>query len=351
MRKATMLVTGSGGLVGSTVTQYFLDKGWRVIGVDNNSRKSYFGEEGSVEQQIKFLSSHDYYYHRDVDVRDRKSLEGIFESDEICAIVHAAGQPSHDRSQKLQHTDFMVNAHGTLNLLDLTRMYSPSSPFIFLSTNKVYGDNPNTKVKYEEDNTRYRIVSAEHINGINETMSVDQCIHSLFGVSKLSADMYVQEFGRYYKIPTCVLRPGCISGANQSGVKLHGFLNYLIRTHMADEWYEVIGYKGKQVRDIIHPIDIARFVELFLDNPKEGEVYNIGGGYENSCSIIEAIIRIEKQTGKKIKELYTQAPRIGDHICYYSDLTKIKRDYPDWKITIDLESIIKETINGVKSGF
>lgn len=351
MRKATMLVTGSGGLVGSTVTQYFLNKGWRVIGVDNNSRKEFFGEEGSVEQQIKFLSSQDHYHHKNVDIRNRKDLEGIFESNEICAIIHAAGQPSHDRSQKLQHTDFMVNAHGTLNLLDLMRIYSSSSPFVFLSTNKVYGDNPNTKINFSEGGMRYTIESPEYQNGINETMSVDQCIHSLFGVSKLSADMYVQEFGRYYNMPTCVLRPGCISGANQAGVKLHGFLNYLIRTHMANEHYEVIGYKGKQVRDIIHPTDIARFIEFFLDNPKEGEVYNIGGGYENSCSIIEAIIRIEKQTGKKIKELYKETPRIGDHICYYSDLTKIKRDYPDWKVTIDLESIIKEIISSIKSGF
>ena len=278
-----------------------------------------------------------------MDIRSRNDILKLIDDIKPTAIVHCAAQPSHDLAAKIPFDDFDTNAIGTLNLLEATRRSTPITPFVYLSTNKVYGDLPNS-IPMNELRSRYDFADELYKNGIPETFSIDQSKHSLFGASKVAADVMVQEYGRYFGMNTCCLRGGCLTGPNHSGVELHGFLNYLIKANIEGIKYTIFGYKGKQVRDNIHARDVANFIKHFLDSPRVAEVYNIGGGKENSISIIEAIEMIESLSGKKMVVEYSEIPRIGDHICYYSDLTKMKSHYPSWTIGTNLENTIAEII-------
>ena len=339
-----ILVTGSAGLIGSAVCRHFYQLGYTVVGLDNNQRQAFFGAGGDTDGNLADLQAAlPNYRHERIDIRDRPAILACFEATRFDVIVHAAGQPSHDLAAKIPFEDFETNAMGTLNLLEAARRHCPEAPFIFLSTNKVYGDRPN-KIALTEAATRWEYADPEYVNGIPETMSIDQSTHSLFGVSKASADLMVQEYGRYFGMPTCCLRAGCLTGAAHSGVKLHGFLNYLVRCAVKGDPYTLIGYKGKQVRDNLEASDLARFVEQFVAQPRSAAVYNIGGGQANSCSILEAVELVESVTGQRMETSYDPEARVGDHICYYSDLSKIRQDYPGWQIEKDLPTIVREIV-------
>lgn len=343
------LVTGSSGLIGGEVVGFLSKLDAEIYGLDNNMREVFFGKQGSTLANLERIKSFCKNFHSvNVDIRNRGKILEIFSEIKPDAIIHTAAQPSHDRAAKIPFLDFEVNAVGTLNLLEATRQYCGNSPFIHLSTNKVYGDTPN-KLKIEELNTRWELAGKYFRKGIDESMSIDSSTHSIFGVSKASADLLVQEYGRYFKIPTCVLRGGCLTGPSHSGVELHGFLNYLIRCNLTEKKYTIFGYKGKQVRDNIHSYDVASFILEFIKNPKLAAVYNIGGGYENSISLLESINKIESISGKKMIYSYSDDSRIGDHICYYSDLNKIKKDFPNWHITKDLDDIFFDVHREIKS--
>ena len=337
-----ILVTGAGGLIGSEVVLFFIQKGMEVIGIDNNMRQVFFGEKGDTTWNIsKLEKEHANFTNYNIDIRDRNTIAKFILEIQPDAIVHTAAQPSHDLAASMPFEDFDVNAVGTLNLLEATRRYNTSVPFVHLSTNKVYGDNPNF-LNLTESETRFDYADSSYLNGINESFSIDQCKHSLFGASKVASDILVQEYGRYFNMPTCCLRGGCLTGPNHSGVELHGFLSYLIKCNVQEIEYKIYGYKGKQVRDNIHSFDVARFIDLFIQNPKVAAVYNIGGGRENSISILEAFKLIESISNKPMKYTYVEENRIGDHICYISDLSKIKEDYPTWGITKDLKTTFQE---------
>ena len=339
-----ILVTGSGGLIGSEVCRHFHSLNYHVIGIDNNMRETFFGKKGSVNWNIKFLKKNlKRYKHYNVDIRNINSVKKIFKKNFPDTIVHCAAQPSHDLATNIIFKDFEVNTIGTLNLLECLRLYCPDSPFVYLSTNKVYGDNPN-KLKLKELKTRWEFKNKYFKKGIDEKLSIDSTKHSFFGASKLSADLYVQEYGKYFGLKTCAIRGGCLTGPFHSGVELHGFLSYLIKANLERIPYTIYGYKGKQVRDNIHSKDVSLFISNFFDKPTKGDIYNIGGGYKNSCSIIEAIDIIEKKTSIKFNLFYNKNNRIGDHICYYTNLSKIKKNSPKWKITVSLEEIIDEII-------
>jgi CDP-paratose 2-epimerase len=339
-----LLITGSSGLIGSEVCLYFAAIGWEIHGVDNNQRAVFFGSQGDTRwNQHRLQNSIKGFVHHEVDIRDRQGVLDLIESIQPDAIVHTAAQPSHDRAAAIPFDDFDTNAVGTLNLLEAARQFCPESPFVHMSTNKVYGDRPNT-IKLKELDTRWDYDDPTYEHGIPETLSIDQSKHSLFGASKVAADVMVQEYGRYFNMPTCCLRGGCLTGPNHSGVELHGFLSYLVKSNLEGKEYKIFGYKGKQVRDNIHSLDVARFIETFIKNPRIAEVYNLGGGKENSCSIIEAFNLTEKYSGKAMIYTYVQENRIGDHICYYSDLTKMREHYPHWDITIPLEETIKQIV-------
>ncbi|MCZ2484719.1 NAD-dependent epimerase/dehydratase family protein [Aquirufa antheringensis] len=340
MRK--ILVTGAGGLIGSEVVRFFCKKGIEVVGIDNNMRQVFFGDKGDTTWNISKLEKENARFKNyTIDIRDRETVSKFILEIKPDAIVHTAAQPSHDLAASMPFEDFDVNAVGTLNLLEATRRYNTSVPFVHLSTNKVYGDNPNF-LELTEGETRYDYADSKYFNGISETFSIDQCKHSLFGASKVASDILVQEYGRYFNMPTCCLRGGCLTGPNHSGVELHGFLSYLIKCNLNEIEYKIYGYKGKQVRDNIHSYDVARFIDLFIQNPKVAAVYNIGGGRDNSISILEAFQLIESISGKPMKYTYVDENRIGDHICYISDLNKIKTDYPSWGITKDLQTTFQE---------
>ena len=335
-----LIVTGSMGLIGSEVSEYFLQKGWEVHGIDNNQRAVFFGMQGdnsSNKDRLKIYGS-SYHLHDQIDIRDRQAILDIIPFIKPDAIVHTAAQPSHDRAASIPFEDFDTNAVGTFNLLESLRRYDTNVPFVHLSTNKVYGDAPNL-IKMKELETRYDYDDPTYFEGISESFSIDQSKHSLFGASKVSADISVQEYGRYFNMPTACLRGGCLTGPNHAGVELHGFLSYLIKCNIEEKEYTVFGYKGKQVRDNIHSYDVARFIEEFLKAPRIAEVYNIGGGKDNSVSILEAFDLIAKISGKPMKYTYVDQNRIGDHICYYSDLKKMKDHYPNWDITKSLEDV------------
>jgi CDP-paratose 2-epimerase len=283
------------------------------------------------------------FRHHELDVRDRAGVLDLVRSLRPTLIVHAAAQPSHDRAAAIPFDDFDTNAVGTLNLLEAAREACPESPFVHLSTNKVYGDGPN-RIPLVELDTRWDYADPAYAEGIPETFSIDQSLHSLFGASKVAADVMVQEYGRYFGMPTCCLRGGCLTGPNHSGVELHGFLSYLVRCNLDDREYRIFGYKGKQVRDNIHSLDVARFVHEFADRPRIGEVYNLGGGKANACSILEAFALAERLTGRPQKFAYVETPRVGDHICYYSDLRKMREHYPGWDITVTLEQTVREIV-------
>lgn len=340
-----LLVTGASGLIGSEVCRHFANLNWQINGIDNNQRAVFFGAQGDTRwNQQNLQSTIVNYQHHEIDIRDREGIINLIAQIQPDAIVHTAAQPSHDRAADIPFEDFDTNAVGTFNLLEATRRYSTKVPFVHLSTNKVYGDAPN-EIEMVELATRWDYADTSYANGIPETFRIDQTKHSLFGSSKVSADISVQEYGRYFNMPTACLRGGCLTGPNHTGVELHGFLSYLIKCNLEEKEYTVFGYKGKQVRDNIHSYDVARFIEEFINQPRIGEVYNIGGGKNNTCSILEAFGLITSFSGKPMKYKYSETNRIGDHICYYSDLTKMKQHYPSWDITKSLKDTVGEIYN------
>jgi len=343
-----LLVTGSSGLIGSEVCVYFANQGYEVHGVDNNQRAIFFGPNGDTRWNQKRLEQTlKNFVHHEQDIRDRKGVLGLLKTVKPDAVVHTAAQPSHDRAAAIPFDDFDTNAVGTLNLLEATRQFAPEAPFAHMSTNKVYGDRPNS-IALKELKSRWDYDDPAYVNGIAEDFSIDQSKHSLFGASKVAADVMVQEYGRYFQMPTCCLRGGCLTGPNHSGVELHGFLSYLVKCNLEEREYKVFGYKGKQVRDNIHSVDVARFIAAFIEKPRIGEVYNLGGGKGNSCSILEAFEMAESITGKKQVYQYVDDNRIGDHICYYSDLRKMREHYPNWDITKPLQTIFEEIVESWK---
>lgn len=339
-----VLVTGSSGLIGSEVCSYFAERGHQIFGVDNNQRAVFFGLQGDTTWRLKELqNSIPSFNHNEIDIRDREKVLELFRNLKPDAIVHTAAQPSHDKAASIPFDDFDVNAVGTLNLLEATRQFCHDSPFVHMSTNKVYGDGPN-HIQLKELDSRWDFDHQDYANGIAENFSIDQCKHSLFGASKVAADVMVQEYGRYFGMATCCLRGGCLTGPSHSGVELHGFLSYLIKCNLNNKNYKIFGYKGKQVRDNIHSEDVAQFINCFFKNPRSGDVYNIGGGKMNSCSILEAFVICEGFSGKTQKYEYLDQNRIGDHICYYSDLSKIKEHFPTFEIRKPLHDTIKEIV-------
>jgi CDP-paratose 2-epimerase len=337
-----LLVTGSSGLIGSEVCLHFASLGWEIHGVDNNQRAVFFGSQGDTRwNQQRLQTVIKGFVHHEVDIRDRQGVLNLIDSLRPDAIVHTAAQPSHDLAAKIPFDDFDTNAVGTLNLLEATRQFTPDAPFVHLSTNKVYGDAPNEIPMLELD-SRWDYADPNYENGIPETFRIDQSKHSLFGASKVASDIMVQEYGRYFGLKTCCLRGGCLTGPNHSGVELHGFLSYLVKSNLEERTYKIYGYKGKQVRDNIHSYDVARFIEEFINNPRCGEVYNLGGGKNNTCSILEAFDIVAALSGKPMQYEYVDKNREGDHICYYSDLRKMQQHYPEWSITKSLTDIFTE---------
>ncbi|MCX7712899.1 MAG: NAD-dependent epimerase/dehydratase family protein [Chthoniobacterales bacterium] len=337
-----ILVTGSSGLIGSEVCLFFADKGWEIHGIDNNQRAVFFGPQGDTRwNQRRLQELIPGFSHHEIDIRNRDGILRLVAEVKPDAIVHSAAQPSHDRAASIPFDDFDTNATGTLNLLEAARRFCPDSPFVHMSTNKVYGDRPNTLPLIELE-TRWEFADPTYQEGIAEDFPIDQSKHSLFGASKVAADIIVQEYGRYFGMPTCCLRGGCLTGPNHAGVELHGFLSYLVKCNVEGKEYRIFGYKGKQVRDNIHSEDVSRFIWEFIQSPRQGEVYNIGGGKANSCSILEAFEITKKFTGKEQQYSYVSENRIGDHICYYSNLKKIRTHYPNWNISISLEETIRQ---------
>jgi CDP-paratose 2-epimerase len=337
-----LLVTGSNGLIGSEVVSAFAERDWHIHGVDNNMRADFFGDQGDTLWNARRLQEkYRNYELSSADIRDRQRILSLVKEIKPDAIIHTAAQPSHDLAASRPFDDFDVNAVGTLNLLEAARQACPEAPFVHMSTNKVYGDAPNY-IRLKELDKRWDYDDPAHANGIAETFSIDQSKHSLFGASKVAADVMVQEYGRYFGMPTCCLRGGCLTGPNHSGVELHGFLSYLIKCCLEGRTYRVFGYKGKQVRDNIHSHDVVAFMLAFIEKPRPGEVYNIGGGRQNSCSILEAFELAEQASGKQMQYEYVDQNRIGDHICYISDLSKMMAHFPGWSITKSLPTIFTE---------
>jgi CDP-paratose 2-epimerase len=343
-----LLVTGSSGLIGSEVCVYFSKQGYTVHGVDNNQRAVFFGPQGDTRwNQQRLLREIPGFQHHELDIRNRAGVLALVKEVKPDVIVHTAAQPSHDRAAAIPFDDFDTNAGGTLNLLEANREVNPTVPFVHMSTNKVYGDAPN-RIALKELPTRWDYADPAYEHGIAETFSIDQSKHSLFGASKVAGDVMVQEYGRYFGMPTCCLRGGCLTGPNHTGVELHGFLSYLVKCNLEGKQYHIFGYKGKQVRDNIHSLDVARFMHAFVQAPRVGEVYNLGGGKANSCSILEAFAIAEKFSGRKMIYDYVDQARIGDHICYYSDLRKMRAHYPSWDISVSLEETIHQIVEAWK---
>jgi CDP-paratose 2-epimerase len=349
LKRKSILVTGSSGLIGSEAVEYFDRQGHCVVGLDNNMRRAFFGPQGDTLWNLERLRSvtRNFIPH-DIDIRDAAKVREVFQEHRFDLIVHCAAQPSHDKARDIPILDFEVNALGTVNLLEATRQHSPEAVFVFMSTNKVYGDAPN-EIPLEELETRYDYARPEEFDGVDETCRIDRTLHSLFGASKAAADIVAQEYGRYFKMNVGVFRGGCLTGPSHSGVELHGFLSYLVRVALSGGTYSVFGYKGKQVRDNIHSYDVVRAIEEFAKNPRPGEVYNLGGGRENSISVIEAIDRLGQMTGRKTNWRYREEARKGDHICYISNLGKFKSHYPNWKLTRSLDIILEEIVTSQRS--
>jgi CDP-paratose 2-epimerase len=342
----TVLITGSAGLIGSESVRFFAELGFTIVGIDNDMRAYFFGDAASTQWNRDALKNTygDRYLHYNADIRDQAAIETIFKThaSDITLIIHTAAQPSHDWAASEPHVDFTVNANGTLVLLEATRQYCPNAVFIFTSTNKVYGDTPNFLPLQEQD-TRWEIDTAHPFSiGIDETMSIDRSKHSLFGASKVAADVLVQEYGRYFDMKTASFRGGCLTGPAHSGAKLHGFLAYLMKCTLTSEAYTIFGYKGKQVRDNIHSYDLVNAFYHFYQRPQNGEVYNIGGSRHSNCSMLEAIAICESLTGNKLDYSYTDDNRSGDHIWYISDVRKFQSHYPDWKYQYSIPDILKD---------
>src|ERR1700693_765877 len=348
----TIIVTGSAGLIGSENVRVFANEGARVVGIDNDMRAQFFGEEASTRlTRQELISNIRGYEHLDADIRDANAMHDLFKQHgrNISAVVHSASQPSHDWAARDPQTDFGVNANGTLNLLEATRRFSPEAPFVFLSTNKVYGDTPN-RLPLRELAKRWEIEAGhEYEPGISESMSIDQTKHSLFGASKAAADLLVQEYGRYFGMPTVCLRGGCLTGPAHAGTELHGFLSYLMICTVNGKRYRVFGYRGKQVRDNIHSFDLVNAIAHFIRAPRPGEVYNIGGSRHSNCSILEAIDLCEEISGRKLDWQYEETNRIGDHIWWISDVRKFQAHYPEWKFRYGLREILDEIHTAVRS--
>ena len=348
---SVVIITGSNGLVGSESVNFFCEKGFDVVGIDNNLRKFFFGDESStVWLKNKLLKKNKNFKNFHIDIRNKVGIEKIFQKykKKIGLVIHCAAQPSHDYGKNNPIIDFNVNATGTLNLLEATKKYCPLASFIFMSTNKVYGDNPN-KLKILEKKTRWELnTNNNFFKGIDENFSIDNCTHSFFGVSKTYADLIVQEYGKNIGLKTVSFRAGCVTGPNHSGAKLHGFLSYLVKSSLYKKKYNIIGYKGKQVRDNIHSYDLVNCFWEFYKKPKKGEVYNIGGGRYSNCSVIEALNLVEELTNTPIKKIITKKPRVGDHIWYVSNLKKFKSHYPNWKQKYNTKKILEEIIDTYK---
>ena len=345
------LITGSCGLVGSESAIFFSKRKFKIIGIDNNFRKFFFGKDGDISWiKTKLKKEIKNYEHYNTDIRNFKKLKKVFKKyrNKINLIIHAAAQPSHDWAKNKPFIDFDINAKGTLNLLELTRLYCPSAPFLFMSTNKVYGNNPN-KLPLIEKKTRWEIKNNHKFkNGIDESMSIDNCTHSFFGSSKAYADLIVQEYGKNVGLKTACFRAGCITGPNHSGAKLHGFLSYLVKTAVTKKKYAIIGYKGKQVRDNIHSSDLVQCFWEFYKKPRHGEVYNVGGCRFSNCSIIEAINFLIKKTNVKITKKYNKKNRVGDHVWYISNMKKFKNHYPNWKQKFTNKKILEELLSNIR---
>ncbi len=338
------LVTGAGGLIGSEAVEYYGQQGHEVVGVDNNMREVFFGPQGDVTWNIQRLKEAvPAFYHVDLDIRDRSGLQALFKQHRFEQIIHCAAQPSHDKAKDIPLVDFEVNALGTINLLEMTRQYCPGAVFIHMSTNKVYGDAPN-EIPLKELETRWDYALPKDYDGIREDCRIDQTTHSLFGASKTAGDVVAQEYGRYFGMKVGIFRGGCLTGPSHSGVELHGFLSYLVKVAVLGKPYTIFGYKGKQVRDNIHSRDVVAAFEAFAKNPRPGEVYNLGGGRGNSVSVLEAIDLVEQAAGAKINYVYSEKNRVGDHICYISNLTKLKAHFPEWDITVKLTDMIEQMV-------
>ena len=349
-----VLVTGSGGLIGSEACFHWLRRGADVVGIDNNMRRIFFGPLGDITPNIRNLSKHKKYQHLDVDIRDRKEILSIIKVLKPDVIIHTAAQPSHDKAANIPFEDFDTNAVGTLNLLEAARLEALGCIFIHISTNKVYGDVPN-KIPMIEYEKRYDYSLEEALDfpglsqkGINEKMSIDQSLHSLFGASKIAADVLAQEYGRYFGMNVGIFRGGCLTGPQHAGVELHGFLSYIIKCAVKGNFYTIFGYKGKQVRDQIHCSDVITAFDCFIENPKPGEVYNLGGCKENSASILEVIDILKEQHDLDLNYKITNDNRSGDHVCYYTDMSKFKNDYPEWKTMWSLQDIIDDIIKNIR---
>lgn len=343
-RLRTVLVTGSSGLIGSEAVQFYAERGARVVGVDNNMRRSFFGPDGDTTWNRERLQArYPSFVHAEHDVRDRARMDALIAAERPDLVVHCAAQPSHDLAKDRPFDDFDINAVGTLNLLEACRRHCPESPFLLMSTNKVYGDAPN-ELPLVELATRWDYARPEDREGIGEECRIDRTTHSLFGASKVAADVLAQEYGRYFGMPVGVFRGGCLTGSHHSGAELHGFLAYLVRCCVEGRTYRVFGYKGKQVRDNIHSFDVMTALDAFAENPRPGEAYNLGGTRQNSISILEAVEAVERLTGKRLATEYVEQNRVGDHICYISDMTKFRRHYPVWRITRSLDDILREMV-------
>lgn len=344
-----LLVTGSSGLIGSEAVSFFEQRGYHVLGIDNNMRADFFGPPGDTTWNLqRLLSETSNFEHFDVDIRDRATIFNFFKEYRPAVVIHCAAQPSHDLANKRPLDDFDVNAVGTINLLEATRQFVKESPFVFMSTNKVYGDAPN-EMELVEKERRYDYARPEDYQGVPETCRIDRCLHSLFGASKVAADIVTQEYGRYFNMPTVCFRGGCLTGPRHSGVELHGFLSYLVKVAVKGQTYKIFGYKGKQVRDQIHSHDVVVAMEAFIKSPRCGEVYNLGGGRESNASLLECIDKIEARLGRPVTTTYVDTARRGDHICYISDLTKFKSHYPEWKLTRFVDDIIDEIFDSEQS--
>lgn len=345
----TVIITGSSGLIGSEAVYYYDNQGHRVIGVDNNMRREFFGPKGDTTWNLARLQQATRnFQHVGLDIRDRAGVLNLFREHRPDMVIHCAAQPSHDKAKDIPLVDFDVNAVGTVNLLEATRQVNPEAVFVFMSTNKVYGDAPN-EIPLVETDTRYDYARPEDYHGVSEECRIDRCLHSLFGASKTAADIMAQEYGRYFGMNVGVFRGGCLTGPSHSGVELHGFLSYLVHVAVTSKPYTIFGYKGKQVRDQIHSYDVIQAFEAFANNPRPGEVYNLGGGRENAASVLECITLIEELSGYRVQYTYQEQNRIGDHICYISDLRKLHSHFPAWRITRSLTDIISEMVEAEKA--
>lgn len=346
----TILVTGSGGLIGSETVRYYIQKGFKVVGIDNDMRSFFFGKEASTLWNINEIQNEfkNAYTHLSIDLRNYAQISEIFKSYNFSLIVHTAAQPSHDWAARDPMLDFEINATVTLALLENFRRFCPTAVFVFTSTNKVYGDTPNS-LNFKEFDTRWDLVDSDSFySGINESMSIDNTTHSIFGVSKSSADLMVQEYGRYFNLNTGIFRGGCLTGPMHSASQMHGFLAFVVKSILTKSKYSIFGYKGKQVRDNLHSFDVVSMIDQFFMNPKQGAVYNIGGGRSNSLSVLEALKMVEDLSGEQAIVEYVDRPRIGDHKWYITDYSKFKKDYPEWKLEFTLDKIINEIITSQK---